>query len=132
MQAYFESNNNYNNKPLLFGADSAVNISIESFSPQAIDVVTDNANESKLILQQNFYPHWFYTNGKEKKEVQTFGTNFMSASINKGKNKTRFIFEPTNVKIAMVVSLVIFIIYLLLLFILPTKTKHSFPSSLQQ
>ena len=92
-----------------------------SFSPQKIEVNVNCKAEAKLILQQNFYPHWYYINEKEKKEVQPFGVNFMSAPINKGENKISFVFEPTKVKVAMMISLIVFIIMLLLLVFLPRK-----------
>ncbi len=131
-ELYFESNIQYSNKAFLFTDDTTANISIQTFSPQKIDVTINNATRGNLILQQNIYPNWYYIHGKEKKEVQPFGASFMSAPISKENNKTSFVFDPTKVKAAMIVSLVIFIILLLLLLILQNKPTLSFPSSPQQ
>ena len=133
MNTYFESKINYTNKPFIFIDDTSTsNISIQSFSPQKIELTVNDNSADKLVLQQNFYPHWYYVNGTEKKEVQQYGVNFMSAPLNKGENKISFVFEPTNVEIAMIMSLVVFIILLLLLIILPHKSTPPFPSSPQQ
>ena len=59
---------------------------------------------TKLILQQNFYPHWYYSNGIVKKELNQYGINFMSVPIVKGENKLKISFEPTLIKYGMLLS----------------------------
>ena len=74
----------------------------------AVQVTADSA--SNLILQQNYYPHWWYNNGSIKKETNKAGINFMSAPLVKGKQIITFTFEPALVKWAMLLSLFVFVI----------------------
>ena len=114
---YFEKNENYLNRPFIFVPDSSTaKLSIQSFSPQKITVTALSKASSQLVLQQNYYPHWYYINGTEKKEVNKFGINFMYVPIIKGQNNISFVFDPAGVKKAMLLSAVVFIICCLLLF----------------
>jgi hypothetical protein len=130
MAAYFEEDgmtakNIYTNKAFVFVDDSLQNqLTIKSFSPQQIQLTANCSENSKLVLQQNFYPHWFYIKGKEKKAVNEYGINFMSAPISKGENNISFVFEPKNVEIAMVISLTVFAILIFLLVFLPRKNAE--------
>jgi hypothetical protein len=130
-QAYFDSvamvpSANFTQDAFIFTQPAATdttksNCTITAFSPDAIkvDVIADSAG--RLILQQNFYPHWYYQNGNEKKEVLGAGINFMSAPIVKGDNTVVFSFEPILIKRGMLVSLVSFILCCLFLLFLRTK-----------
>jgi hypothetical protein len=131
MNAYFENNisnshNNFLNEPFIFieGAKDKNNVVIQSFSPNQIAITVTADSSTQLVLQQNFYPHWFYQNGANKKAVNHAGINFMSAPVNKGVNNIVFSFEPTAVKWAMLLSAILFVIYCLLLFI-PTSKRPS-------
>lgn len=137
MHDYFENHehlpgSNFLQYPFIFIENTKKNksLSIEKFSPNQILVHIIADSSSKLILQQNYYPHWYYYNGAQKKEVEKAGTNFMSASIPKGAQTITFSFEPTLVKWAMLLSLTTFVIYCLLLFILLLKLPS--PSSLKK
>ena len=117
------SNNNFLDKPFIFIEDAKNDSSliIEKFSPNKI-VTHFTANSlSQLILQQNYYPHWYYYNGVQKKEVEKAGINFMSSPTIKGTQTISFSFEPTLVKCAMLLSLITFVIYFLLFLILILK-----------
>lgn len=128
MNAYFENNllhpgNNFLSMPFIFIAGSATTnkLLIQNYSPNKIALSVDASTDTKVILQQNFYPHWFYKNGVVKKEVGQAGINFMSAPASKGHNNIVFSFEPTVVKWAILVSVVVFAICLFLMFIPTTK-----------
>lgn len=127
-RTYFEKDamtgkENYLNKPFIFSNDTAaaIEINIVSFSPQKIDLIINSQAASQLILQQNYYPHWFYNNGKEKKEMAAFGTNFMSVPYEKGISNISLSFEPTMVKQAMMLSFIVFILCCLALIFIKTK-----------
>jgi hypothetical protein len=126
MAAYFEQDTAtaksiYTNKAFVFTADNSGNtVSIASFAPQQIDINVSSKQSTTLVLQQNFYPHWYYINGKERKAVNEFGINFMSAPINKGATKLSFVFDPVIVKWAMLVSVLSLLSFCLFL-IFPRK-----------
>ena len=102
---------------------------ITSFTGNEIAFTLSSADTGLVIYQQAFYPHWFYNNGKEKKEVMQYSTSFMSASLVKGENKIELTFEPSKVKIAMLISLVMFCVIVLLLLFNPAFIRRSlFPS----
>ncbi len=136
MMAYFDKDSitkqeNHLNQPYIFIADTAVaTITVQSFSPQKIDVTVVSNAASQLVLQQNFYPHWYYFNGIEKKAVNQYGINFMSVPIVKGENHISFLFEPAKLKIAMLLSAAVFIICCVLLFLFSVKPPS--PSLPQQ
>lgn len=111
---YFETNKkyagqNFLHKPFLFTTDSNALISIISFSANKIDVSVSAKDSTQLVLQQNLYPHWFYYNGTEKKEVKPYSISFMSIPVKQGENKISVSFEPTLVKKMMLLSLIVFL-----------------------
>lgn len=136
MMAYFDKDSiinqeNHLDKPYIFADDTTVtSITVQSFAPQKIDVTVVSNAASQLVLQQNFYPHWYYFNGVEKKAVNQYGINFMSVPVAKGENHISFLFEPAKLKIAMLLSAVVFIICCVLLFLFSIRSPS--PSSLQQ
>ena len=121
MSAYFENNQfntgqNYLMKPFIFvDSKNETPLLIKQFSPNKITVAFDAADNGKLILQQNYYAHWFYYTGDIKKEVALTDINFIAAPVVKGSQLIKFSFEPVIVKWAMLVSLVAFSVYCLLL-----------------
>lgn len=110
MNEYFEKNEwgtalNFLNQPFLFvesGIDNKVKI--DQYSPNKIVATVQCETSSEIILQQNFYPHWYYQNGIDKKPVNGAGISFMSAPAKQGINKVIFSFEPTLVKWMMLFS----------------------------
>ncbi|MDB5202390.1 MAG: putative rane protein [Ferruginibacter sp.] len=85
-------------------------VSISHFSPNEIQLDVVASAPGKMILQQNYYPHWFYNNGSGKRSVDPAGMNFMSVPINKGRQHIVISFEPTNIKTAMIFSAVLFLL----------------------
>ncbi len=128
MRTYFEKDaltkkENRLDKPFIFSADPE-NVSVVkrlSFSPQKIQLNINSPGESQLVLQQNFYPHWFYNNGTDKKEMNQYGINFMSLPLSKGDNNISVTFEPALVKATMLFSLIIFILCCLVLIFIRSK-----------
>ena len=128
MNAYFLSledkiEDNYLDQPFIFIKDpvNKNNVIIQSFSPNKITVTANTDTSTKMVLQQNFYSHWFYNNGVSKTPVQQEGVNFMSASLVTGANKITFSFEPSNVIYAMMLSAALFMIYCMTLLVLYFK-----------
>ncbi|MDB5277678.1 MAG: hypothetical protein JWR61_2633 [Ferruginibacter sp.] len=122
MRAYFETNErypgrNFLNHPFLFvdGSQNSRSIVIQSFAPDKIALSVTADNPSSIVLQQNYYPHWFFKNGRQKGLVDSAGINFMKAPLNKGENNIVFTFEPTLVKRAMLLSVITFTALCLLL-----------------
>jgi len=117
---YFDSSEAFhfpalNVKPFIITEPSAAKI--VSFSPQKIVLLVKDSSGSTPVLQQNFYPHWYYTVKGKKKPAENYKGTFMSASLSKGENTVTFSFEPRMVKVTMLVSLVSFILMILVLFI---------------
>ena len=102
---------------------------IQEFTSNNIkfEIIVNNDSD-EVVYQQAFYPHWFYNNGKEKKEaVKHLG--FMGAPLSKGENQIEFSFEPKKVKVGMVIALVSFLVIVLLLILNPAFIRRSlFPS----
>ena len=136
MNEYFKNykqfpNDNFLNHPFIFieaprSAIEADNLKIQSFNPNKIVVIAKVDSLTNIILQQNYYPHWFYQNGTIKRPVEKAGLSFMSAPATKGQNNISFTFEPTVVKWGMLLSAFLFLIYCLILFF--PATKPSSPS----
>jgi hypothetical protein len=120
-RAYFDKDaitgkENHLDKPFIFGADSNIfSINLTAFSPQGIEVNVNSNAASQLIIQQNYYPHWYYVNGKERKAMNAYETSFMSAPVSKGNNHIQIEFEPTIVKATMLISAIVFCMFCLLL-----------------
>jgi hypothetical protein len=134
-QQYFDSGTAFSpslfkEKPFIITGNSPSRII--SFSPQQIAVLIKDSVQSEVILQQNFYPHWYYLSGGTKKPVKIYADVFMSAPLVKGEQMVVFSFEPTTVKAAMLVSLIVFVLLLVLVWVLPNRVILSSPSSLLQ
>ncbi len=120
-QEYFGNSNAFhspalNEKPFIITEPSPSKI--VSFSPQKIVLLIKDSTGNSPVLQQNFYPHWYYTVSGKKKPVDIYKGTFMSATLSKEENIVAFSFEPTMVIAAMLVSLVSFIVLILILLIL--------------
>ncbi|MGI8584555.1 MAG: hypothetical protein ACR2KX_20385 [Chitinophagaceae bacterium] len=128
---YFESikNNsslNFTNNDFLFTTDlNNTKPEITTFTGDKIIFTLPSFYTGNIVYQQGFYPHWFYNNGKEKKEVQKYANTFMSVPIIKGQNKIELTFEPKKVKVAMAVSLIIFLLITLLLVFNPKFIRRT-------
>ena len=132
MNAYFTSiednkENNFLNKPFIFieNSNERNKVSLTTFSPNKITVAINTESATELVLQQNFYPYWFYETKSIKLPVNKAAINFMSASIIKSDQNVVFTFEPTIVKRAMLFSLIILIIYILLLPFLYVRNRFN-------
>jgi len=93
---------------------------IRSYTPSKISLAIKTEPASNIVYLQNYYPHWYYNNGKEQLPVKKAVFNFMMAPISEGANSITFSFEPTFVKWAMLVSAMVFILLCLVL-IFPRK-----------
>ncbi|MEP6616389.1 MAG: hypothetical protein ABJA57_07405 [Ginsengibacter sp.] len=108
----------------------ADSLKIISFTPGQLKFNLIASNPGQVVYQQNFYPHWFYHDGKGAKKIIPYGTTFMAAPFAEGKNEISFFFNPSKVEAAMVVSLIALVISVLLLVILsfsnarPAKTGY--------
>ncbi|MEO5782254.1 MAG: hypothetical protein ABIQ07_03230, partial [Ginsengibacter sp.] len=103
--------------------------SVTSFTGNEIAFTLISADTGSVVYQQSFYPHWFYDNGKEKKEVQQYGTNFIAAPLMKGENKIVLTFEPSKVKTGMLISLATFCVIVVLLLFNPAFIRRSLSPS---
>lgn len=127
-QRYFDGSSNLQSsaaeeRPFIFTDHSPLNIL--SFNPQKVRLILKDSTGDNIVLQQNFYPHWYYNIGTNKMPVNTYEGTFMSAPVPKGEHIISFSFEPTKVKAAMLVSLITFILLLVTLLVLSLKEKMS-------
>ena len=131
MRKYFDADPalKLKDKGFLFTESTNTKPVITFFSGNEIRFNLDASDTDKIIYQQAYYPHWLYTNGQEKKEVQQYSIAFMSVPLTKGKNEIEILFDPKRVKAAMVISLVTFCSILILLLLNPKFIRRSlFPS----
>ena len=114
---YADSNSSYFYKPYLFTKNDSTlnNITITGFTGSRIAATINASTTDLLVLQQNIYPHWFVYTNNNRSTVADYGGIFPAAPIIPGTNKIEFIFEPSLIKKAMLVSAIAFIIYLSIL-----------------
>lgn len=98
---------------------------ITSFTGNEIAFTLTAPDTGYIVYQQTFYPYWFYDNGKEKKKVQQYTTNFIAVPLVKGENKIEITFEPQKIKIAMLISLIFFSVVVILLLFNPAFIRRS-------
>jgi hypothetical protein len=125
-QKYFDSSEAFhspalNEKPFIITDPSPAKL--VSFSPQEIVLLVKHNTGTTAVLQQNYYPHWYYTVTGKKKPVENYKAVFMSATLSKGEDLVRFTFEPGLVKLAMLVSLVSFVLLLTSLYMLYRRER---------
>lgn len=78
-----------------------------------LKITTDTA--CFLVMLQNFYPHWYYTTKGKTFPVQQAGLNFIGVPLEKGENDVLIFFNPMKIKITMLISACLFIIFILIL-----------------
>ena len=76
----------------------------DEFTPNLINISLVAGSNTALVVQQNFYPHWYYEIKENKRPVQMEGINFMHIPVDKGVNNIIVSFEPTLVRKAMLFS----------------------------
>lgn len=117
---------NYFNEPFLFLKDKKENNSarINSFTPNKINITLVADSNTQLVVQQNFYPHWYYKKEESKNPVQKDEINFMLFPVDKGTSNIILSFEPSLVRKAMLFSFITLLIYLTLLAGIILKNKR--------
>ena len=135
MKAFFNQSDEglaYFDKPFIFQRKESAGDTIElkAFNPQKINlrVVSETADE--VVLQQNYYPNWYYKWGAEKKPMEKMGINFMKFPVPAGATEVTIEFHSGKIKAALLFSGVMFLI-LVIFMIIPRfrNTKLFFPSS---
>ncbi|MEJ7626105.1 MAG: hypothetical protein WKF35_04535 [Ferruginibacter sp.] len=103
----------YMQNSLLFlksNANTLQNKNIDSYDPGKISFNYKSVGNETMVLQQNYYPYWFYDDGKKISPVAREGINFIGIPLKKGPNKITVFFNPAKIKIAMLVSFISFCI----------------------
>lgn len=125
MNTYFERDTKKENLQQAFiflsSFDDKDSLSISYFSPNKITVDVLTGSSKLLILQQNYYPHWYFDNGRKKIQVHKAGFNFMSADVIAGRQQLSFIFEPQFLQWMMILSAVCFFMIVSLIITLTVK-----------
>ncbi len=116
----------YFNEPFLFLKDKKENnsVRINSFNPNKINIVLVADSNTLLVVQQNYYPHWYYKIRENKKPVEKEGLNYMRIPVDKGTSDVILSFEPDMIRKAMLFSFITLLIYLLLLAGMILKNKR--------
>jgi hypothetical protein len=110
------------NKPFVFLIDSAASlIELIDYSPQKIRIRINSKKINSLILQQNNYPHWYYSVCNREYPVSLYGINFMEAPVPKGASEITLLFEPKWVVFGMAFSALAILICIVVLFVLYNK-----------
>lgn len=117
MRVYFDSTGgnaglSFNDRPFMFTlpTDEKDSLKITRFSPAEIHANVQSPKGGRLVLQQNFYPHWYYLDGSGKKEMNREGINFMNIPLEQGKNNIIILFEPQWVLRLMLLSATAFFV----------------------
>jgi len=112
------------NNPFVFLKDSAASVvELIDYSPQKIRIRIDAVQNNSLILQQNNYPHWYYSVGNRRYPVSSYGINFLKVPVTKGISEITLLFEPKWVVFGMAFSaLAILLCVIMLLFLYSKKT----------
>jgi hypothetical protein len=126
MRAFFDSLQHnagisYAEKPFLFTKEGNAVISILHFSPNKIIIRLNADTATKLIIQQNEYPYWYYKTNVEFKKVLPEGISFMAVPVNKGMNEIILLFRPTYIKTGLLLSALFFLGYILVIVFYKTK-----------
>jgi uncharacterized membrane protein YfhO len=117
MHTIFSENKNVLNKPYLFSIGEA-SIQVNDYTGNSLLViVTANRNDG-LVLQQNYFKHWYYYDNKGRSAVGNYNDIFITAPVDSGEHKIRFSFEPTVIRVLMFASAAIFCLFTILAFFL--------------
>ncbi len=94
-------------KPFLFllPVQEPKAIDLVKFTPNALAIRINSESAGTLILQQNHYPHWYYSSGVTTRKVDRHVDGLMLVPLQPGTNDVSIFFKPTLVKWMMVVSL---------------------------
>lgn len=122
MRAYYtdaDESQRYLDKAFLFGEPliKSDKLKITAYSPNAICLKVLSDSGGVLVLQHNYYPHWYYQNDSETYPINRHGISFMSVPLQKGSNNIRIFFNPKIVRYMMllsIISILAALVYLLL------------------
>ncbi|MCO5287083.1 MAG: YfhO family protein [Chitinophagaceae bacterium] len=106
----------YYSKAFLFTKNEAdtARIQIFSFAPNRLTLHLHAQTPDTLVVLQNIYPHWKATVNGKIVPIIPEGETFISLPIHGGNNDIDLSFEPTFVRISLIVSLISFICLLLI------------------
>lgn len=117
----FENHQHIFSRPFIFMTAPTRVFKLGRYSTNDIDLSFDGQQQGNVIVQQNYFKHWyFYTNGK-RSPAKRYSQIFISAPFDKGKNNIRFSFEPTLVRWMLGISTILFISFLIAIIILTLK-----------
>ncbi|HMJ46109.1 MAG TPA: hypothetical protein VK498_02180 [Ferruginibacter sp.] len=123
---YFESAMLYSHRPFLFVPDSIETTMpiITSYSPNRITFNIVTTKPSEIILQQNYYPNWYYDIGKGETLIAE-KDYFLHVPLVKGANHITLFFDPKKIKVGMLISLVSFCLLMIAIVLLNRKKVDS-------
>jgi len=116
MKYIFSNEENLSSKPYLFVISSSEKTPVVTrFTGSSIDVTGNFEANDSIVLQQNFYRHWYYTSNNKKYSTLPYMGIFNAAIIPTGTKELNFYFEPVFVKRMMLLSAVTFILFFMIL-----------------
>lgn len=136
MKAFFMAENNsarnyYQQKGWLFLKNNSMSdsLSVINYTPTKITVWVKSEMPNALVLQQNYYPYWYYQIQQQKKPVQKEGINFIKIPVKKGPSVITISFEPNFIKNYMALSFAALLVTVMaIILLLAKKTKPTFLS----
>jgi hypothetical protein len=110
-------------KPYLFTTSSAERkLIVTGFTGSSVTVSGNFATNDSIVLQQNYYRHWYYISAGKKYPALTYKGIFNVAPVTAGTNELKFVFEPVFIMNMMIVSAICFGLFFLSFVFLFSKT----------
>lgn len=85
---------------------------ITNYTPNRIDIKTDCAASSVLILAENYYPGWRVKVDGREQETLRVNYNLRGVSLSPGRHEVKFTYRPKSFLSGMIISILAFSILL--------------------
>ncbi len=116
--------NVFTSLPFIFNNKKNNEVQVINYTGKSLDIRLSGKNTTALLLQQNYYPHWF-ANGLHVSPIEN--APFISIPIRESEQKVHLEFKPAVVLFWMAFSTVALCLYLVLIFVSPKPRDPSLP-----
>lgn len=103
---------------------------IISYKTGELHLKVESDTAAYIVFLQNYYPHWYYRSKNQTHPVLQAGINFIAVPLEKGENDIVIFFNPGKIKVAMVISAALLLLFMSML-LWPRLNSYTFKGLLQ-
>lgn len=115
LDTILSSGNEYRTKPLAYTTSEGAILRIRKFTASKYIIQYEVSENTNLVIQQNWYPHWYYDNDKLVEKIEN--NNFISLPLSSTEKTVKIEFRPLLVILSMFFSACLFLLSFIFLLV---------------